>query len=465
MSSEEDSEIDVSYMTETDTESENSLNFGEEVQDETDSVIEDNDIHKKSKDDDDKCFFEKKCISDMKRALVNNTKEDPMFYTTLAAITAAVGLATNSPATVIGSMLLSPINNIIIRLSIILNFNAQHRFKKTQSNFSRQAFQEDYLKKLGIPVKYLYVNNNKNNKLNIQLKFNEKGNIDYIYKYKSMVLFGYDDDDKIYDQYGESKFKKDNITNKITNITSNQDITSKIKSVTVKEVAAEIRKNEKQRLLPLKEVYMGKKYKFWDILGWAIIMCIWTIIIGIICSLCFGKFQIQQQREKLQKIERLQERISQESDPEEKISLEKKLENAKSDRVPWFILPTIEMTDRTKLVNAIGMIFIAICAGVILPEATRYNNSIKLVGIGIATALLPPLVNIGMYLGLMILNAVEPSNDQFSKLSNEDIINAIFTGGLVFVINFILIIGIASTRMYYFCNSDYCSIMETFKIC
>ena len=442
--------------------SDNEIYSDIEIENDSDNEIEDTILHKKSQDDDKKCFFEKKCITDMKKALVNNTKEDPVFYTILAAITAAVGLATNSPATVIGSMLLSPLNNIIIRLSIILNFNAQHKFGKTQSNFSRQAFQEDYLNKLGIPIKYIYVNNDKKNKLNLQLKSNEKGNIDKIYKYRNMVLFGYKDEEKIFDQYGEERFIQKG--NKITSINEDTDLSSKFKSVTVKEIAVEIRKNEKQRLFPLKEVFMGKKYKFWDLFGWSIIMCLLTILIGVISSLCFGKFQIEQQKEKLQKIERLRERISQENDPEEKISLEKKLENAQSDRIPWFILPTKQMTDRTKLVNAIGMIFIAICAGIILPEATRYDNSIKLVGIGIATALLPPLVNIGMYLGLMILNETEPNNDQFSKLSNEDIINAIFTGCLVFVINFILIIGIASTRMYYFCNSDYCSIMETFRI-
>lgn len=355
---------------------------------------------KELKNDEQKCTYQTKCIGKLKKALVDNTNEDPMFYTTLSGITAAVGLATNSPATVIGSMLLSPIGDIIVRLSLVLNFNAQRYMGKTSKNYSKEAFVEEYLRKLGIDTDKVFITDGN--------EFLLKGNgnpIEKIYMYRGRVYFKHKNNDNIVNYYGDVQedFKNDGM-----------------KSLSMSRVKSKILENERQSILPwTTKTYLGKKYKFWDILGWGIVICLWAIVVGIICSVCFGTVQINQK---------------------------------KNGKVPGFILPTQEMIDRTQLENAYGMIFIAICSGIIVPEAVKNNNSIKMVGVGIATALLPPLVNIGMYIGLYLIKNEE--TEQYIDLSDEHILNAVITGSIIFLLNFVVILVIATIRLYMMCDSD-----------
>jgi len=91
--------------------------------------------------------------------------------------------------------------------------------------------------------------------------------------------------------------------------------------------------------------------------------------------------------------------------------------------------PTNEMKERANPINAIYMVFIALLCGVALPIALLHNSGIKLVAIGIATALIPPIANIGLALSLK-KNSIE--NKDFKK-------NSIITGLSIFIINCILL--------------------------
>ena len=86
--------------------------------------------------------------------------------------------------------------------------------------------------------------------------------------------------------------------------------------------------------------------------------------------------------------------------------------------------PTEEMKSRADPINAFYMIFIALVCGVALPMAILTNSSVKFVAIGIATALIPPLANIGISLSL--------KDKEYRSQS-------IKTGALIFVINVCLL--------------------------
>ena len=102
--------------------------------------------------------------------------------------------------------------------------------------------------------------------------------------------------------------------------------------------------------------------------------------------------------------------------------------------------PTDEMLSRADPLNAIYMILIALLCGIALPIAVYMKSSVGLVGIGIATALMPPIANIG--LALSIDNGKDFSLDNLiSKYTDESNykIRAILTGALIFIINLLLL--------------------------
>jgi uncharacterized membrane protein len=90
--------------------------------------------------------------------------------------------------------------------------------------------------------------------------------------------------------------------------------------------------------------------------------------------------------------------------------------------------PTNEMKDRANPINAIYMIAIALVCGIALPLSLIFNNNIRVVAIGIATALIPPLANIGLALGTFQME----SQKEYST-------NAIITGAGIFLINMFLL--------------------------
>ena len=86
------------------------------------------------------------------------------------------------------------------------------------------------------------------------------------------------------------------------------------------------------------------------------------------------------------------------------------------------------MKERANPINAIYMIVIALVCGIALPLSIIFNNNIRVVAIGIATALIPPLANIGLALGTFGLEG----HREYST-------NAIITGAGIFLINLILL--------------------------
>lgn len=366
----------------------------------------------------------KKCIKDIQDTLVSSTKENPAFYTILSGITAAVGLATNSPATVIGSMLLSPIGDIIVRLSII------GKFEEFGYNYPRMAFQEAYLEDLGIPVKKLIVgNDSKNDSIFVKLKNDENIEIKTLISYQDRWYFC-TEDGIVYDKYAkkQKKFFFEGDYNKI--YSGDIDVSfgeGKGWPVSVEKLNQEIKNYENINVNPLdKTSSIGKKYNWWHIFGWGISVCVIAVFIGFLCGIIFLAIQ----------------------------------DNTSE---PNFLIPTKEMEERSKIENAVGMIFIAGCAGIILPDAIRNKNTIRIVGISIATALLPPLVNMGLYLSVALakysnmntknlIKHTDINNNRNIDISYDDIGYAVLTSIVIFFINFILLYGITKIRLGSICK-------------
>ena len=91
--------------------------------------------------------------------------------------------------------------------------------------------------------------------------------------------------------------------------------------------------------------------------------------------------------------------------------------------------PTEQMLERADPINAFYMIFIALLCGIALPITLLQNSGVKLVAIGIATALIPPIANIGLALSL---KKETIKNKKYKK-------NAIKTGLSIFIINCLLL--------------------------
>jgi hypothetical protein len=113
-------------------------------------------------------------------------------------------------------------------------------------------------------------------------------------------------------------------------------------------------------------------------------------------------------------------------------------------------LPTNEMKERAKMSNALVMIPIAIIGGVALPYALRRNSTTKLLGISIATALLPPLANIGLALSYQTLG-VEFTEEQTEEYS---VTEALGTGTVIFLINFVLLLMCAGLSIKFICSQE-----------
>jgi len=95
--------------------------------------------------------------------------------------------------------------------------------------------------------------------------------------------------------------------------------------------------------------------------------------------------------------------------------------------------PTQEMRDRAEPINAIYMIFIALLCGIALPISIIMESGVRFVAIGIATALIPPLANVGLAFSFKDSNSL----DQQYGLSYKQ--KAIIVGISIFLINTILL--------------------------
>lgn len=91
--------------------------------------------------------------------------------------------------------------------------------------------------------------------------------------------------------------------------------------------------------------------------------------------------------------------------------------------------PTNEMKSRADPMNVIYLIFIALTCAIALPLSTLMNSSVRLVAIGIATALVPPLANIGLSLSM-----------RYKTPKQQEYVNsAVKTGSLIFLVNFLIL--------------------------
>jgi len=91
--------------------------------------------------------------------------------------------------------------------------------------------------------------------------------------------------------------------------------------------------------------------------------------------------------------------------------------------------PTEEMKSRADPMNVIYLIFIALTCAIALPLSILMNSPVRLVAIGIATALVPPLANIGLSLSIK----------SKTKEQQEYVRSAIRTGIIIFLVNFVIL--------------------------
>lgn len=91
--------------------------------------------------------------------------------------------------------------------------------------------------------------------------------------------------------------------------------------------------------------------------------------------------------------------------------------------------PTEEMKSRADPMNVIYLIFIALTCAIALPLSILMNSPVRLVAIGIATALVPPLANIGLSLSIK----------SKTKEQQEYVRAAIRTGIIIFLVNFVIL--------------------------
>jgi len=95
--------------------------------------------------------------------------------------------------------------------------------------------------------------------------------------------------------------------------------------------------------------------------------------------------------------------------------------------------PTQEMRDRAEPINAIYMVFIALLCGIALPISIIMESGVRFVAIGIATALIPPLANVGLAFSFKESNSLDKQYDLSYKQK------AIIVGISIFLINTILL--------------------------
>lgn len=107
-------------------------------------------------------------------------------------------------------------------------------------------------------------------------------------------------------------------------------------------------------------------------------------------------------------------------------------------------LPSKEMKSRSTSKGIFETFLIAIACVIALPWGFKNNDTTLLMAIGIATALLPPLVNIGINYGVHFYNKKRMEN------SEKVIKNSFIYSLLIFLINFITLCA----GVYIYLNKD-----------
>jgi len=112
--------------------------------------------------------------------------------------------------------------------------------------------------------------------------------------------------------------------------------------------------------------------------------------------------------------------------------------------------PTKEMKERADPLNALYMVIIALLCGLALPMSILTNNSVRFVAIGIATALIPPLANIGISLSYRIDTEDAKKREERNSYRKT----AIITGFCIFIINLLLLWIPSKYLLEVFCQSQ-----------
>ena len=94
-------------------------------------------------------------------------------------------------------------------------------------------------------------------------------------------------------------------------------------------------------------------------------------------------------------------------------------------------LPSKEMENRSNNKGLWESFLVAVVCAVALPKGFKHDDTALLMAIGIATALLPPLVNIGVTYG------VHYSDENRMENSNQKVRSAFKFSSLIFIINFL----------------------------
>ena len=175
-------------------------------------------------------------------------------------------------------------------------------------------------------------------------------------------------------------------------------------SMLLSPIGSLINKSNLYWLLKKNNIKLERKYSYWFVPLLFVILI--TILVSYIFGLIFSRLNNPFTKEKLTK--------------------------------EW---PTKEMLDRANPINSIYMIFIALLCGIALPISIIMNSGVRFVAIGIATALIPPLANIGLALSLdndvskttsLETNIVDKTGMTYKQ-------RAIFVGASIFIINMLLL--------------------------
>tara|TARA_B100001057_G_C22599509_1_gene852183 strand:+ start:92 stop:838 length:747 start_codon:yes stop_codon:yes gene_type:complete len=128
-------------------------------------------------------------------------------------------------------------------------------------------------------------------------------------------------------------------------------------------------------------------------------------------------------------------------------------------------LPTKEMKSRMDKSAIIESIIIAVACSIALPISYIRKDVSTLISIAIATALLPPLVNIGIVLGTYYTHNDYYRDTELNPINNEGIIKkAIKYGSIIFLINATALILASFAYIKYKCLYKNIKINQNYDV-
>jgi len=226
-------------------------------------------------------------------------------------------------------------------------------------------------------------------------QFNKNDKNKYFFKVKSNILFSLQR--QLKESHRSSPILMSFVSGGLASIgLATNSATTILGSMLLSPIVSLINKSNIYWLLKKHRVTMDKKYSHW------IVPLIMVMIITIGISFLLGTI----------------------------FSNLKNPFNGKSLTENW---PTQEMRDRAEPINAIYMIFIALLCGIALPISIIMESGVRFVAIGVATALIPPLANVGLAFSFKDKNKFDNNYEMTYRQK------AILVGISIFLINTILL--------------------------